>query len=726
MVLQQGADALGRGDNVYTQQWTNSPGVQDFFPYLPWMAVLTAPGRWIAGDVRWAVLFWSLVLFAGLWALARGRVERAAAVTAVLVLAPGTLTQVDQAWTEPVLAALIVWWAVLVRRGHAWWAVLPLALACASKQHLALLAPVLLLWRPFGAWRTLATGALAALLMLPWVVADAGAFLGDTVTTLLTFHPIKFANTWYLYALNEHGVTLPFWVTGATMVGVVAVAAYAVWRRRPGTDELLRWLALVLAVANLVNKQAFYNQFWLVGALVAASLALPQGEPAPTARPTADVGPERPAGRGQSGFDARWPSRVSQASVSSARRRAEHPLEGTVGGCLGIGVGAGRRARRHQTAQRRLTVVVRDQLDRLPRGEVGHLEVARRRAQVRLARQRARAVAGAQRGHQRGEEPLRRDVGAGVAHVVGVALGEPPRRPPRHGGPHGHVGELVGEHDVAAARGEPVVGRGVEHDPVAGRGPSPARWAPRWWRPPVRPPSPTRGRAARRPPRRSPGASTSTRSGVPGHCSRSAGKGPVDHGHVLGEPAGRRGARDDGVLAAPHPQRGHRHPRRGGAGAHGPLGLDLPAGARAHQVVAEARHAVAAVEVVDPVAHVDLGAGPQRPAAGGGAWSGRRRRGRRPAHRPRPGRPAAPGPPRTSRAGAAPRRTQASATVAAYDGRSPDTTAAARRRSTSVTAAVSAGGGCAPPVAADADVDGPTTTPTPSPLAGRRRRRCTR
>jgi hypothetical protein len=280
VVLQQGADALARGDNVYTQQWTDSPGVQDFFPYLPWMAVLTAPGRWLAGDVRWMVLLWSLVLFAGLWALARGRVERAAAVTAVLVLAPGTLTQVDQSWTEPVLAALIVWWAVLVRRDRAWWAVLPLALACASKQHLALLAPVLLVWRPFGAWRTLATGGLAGLLMLPWVVADAGAFFGDTVTTLLTFHPIKFANTWYLYALNERGVTLPFWVTGAAMVGVVAIASYAVWRRRPGVDELLRWLALVLAVANLVNKQAFYNQFWLVGALVAASLALPQGEPA--------------------------------------------------------------------------------------------------------------------------------------------------------------------------------------------------------------------------------------------------------------------------------------------------------------------------------------------------------------------------------------------------------------------------------------------------------------
>jgi hypothetical protein len=278
VVLQQGADALARGENLYTQQWSGSPGVQDFFPYLPWMAVLTAPGRWLAGDVRWAVLAWSLLLFAGLWALARGRAERAAAVTAVLVLAPGALTQVDQAWTEPVLAALLVWWAVLVRRGHAWWAIVPLALACASKQHLALLAPLLLVWAPFGWRRTLATGGLAAALMLPWFVADPAAFVGDTVTTLLTFHPIRFANTWYLYALNEHGVTLPFAVTGAAMVGVVAVATHAVWRRQPGTAELLRWLALVLAVANLVNKQAFYNQFWLVGTLVAASLAVePRG-----------------------------------------------------------------------------------------------------------------------------------------------------------------------------------------------------------------------------------------------------------------------------------------------------------------------------------------------------------------------------------------------------------------------------------------------------------------
>ncbi len=292
VVLQQGSDALGRGENLYTQQWTDSPGVQDFFPYLPWMAVLVAPARWLAGDVRWALLLWSLVLYAGLWALARGRVERAAAVTAVLVLAPGSLTQIDQSWTEPLLAAALVWWAVLVRRGHAWWAVVPLALACASKQHLALLAPVLLAWRPFGVARTLVTGGVTALLLLPWVLAGPAAFLGDTVTTLLEFHPIRFANTWYLYFLNEWGVTLPFAVTAAAMVGVVAAATFAVWRRQPPVAEVLRWLALVLAVANLVNKQAFYNQFWLVGALVAASLALPR-EPEPEPDPEPDL--RRPA-----------------------------------------------------------------------------------------------------------------------------------------------------------------------------------------------------------------------------------------------------------------------------------------------------------------------------------------------------------------------------------------------------------------------------------------------
>lgn len=326
VTLQQAADALARGANFYAVTWTDSPGVQDAFTYLPWTAVLLAPGRWLAGDVRWMQLLWVLVLAAGFWQLAvaaRAEMLRrigsgpdhahevtadaleatadaqapttgstadpawrdprwcAAAVTALLLLAPGTLTQIDQAWTEPLLLVGITWWAVLVAQGRAWWAVLPLALACASKQHLALVLPLLLLWRPFGATRTIATGAATGLLISPWFLTAPADFVHDTITLLVGFHPITFANTWYLYFLNEHGITLPFWITGLVALGTLALAALFVVRRQPPMGELLRWVALVLLAANLVNKQAFYNQYWLVGGLVALSLVADRLAPTP-------------------------------------------------------------------------------------------------------------------------------------------------------------------------------------------------------------------------------------------------------------------------------------------------------------------------------------------------------------------------------------------------------------------------------------------------------------
>jgi Glycosyltransferase family 87 len=301
VTLQQASDGLAHGKNFYAMTWVGSPGIKDAFTYLPWTAVLLAPGRWLFGDVRWALTFWALVGVAGVWALERRasrgstdaparhtpRASAAAAVVALLLLAPGTLTQVDQAWTEPLLFAGLAWWAVLVRRGHPWWSVLPLALACASKQHLALLLPVLLLWRPFGVRRAIATGALTGLLIAPWFLASPADFVHDTITLLVSFHPIKFANTLYLLALNTFGVTLPFYVTGLVAVGTLAAVCWTVWRRQPDLADLLRWLALVLFVANLVNKQAFYNQFWLVGALVVLSLSVSApraGEGSPATR----------------------------------------------------------------------------------------------------------------------------------------------------------------------------------------------------------------------------------------------------------------------------------------------------------------------------------------------------------------------------------------------------------------------------------------------------------
>lgn len=367
VVLQQGSDALARGESFYEVSWSGSPGVQDAFTYLPWTTVLLAPGRWLLGDVRWALLLWGLVAAAGVWALAHSspgrpvddpanrRVDgpghrpadrasgaapgtrhtavamtwRGAAAIALVLLAPGTLTQLDQSWTEPLLFAGLVWWAVLVRRGHAWWAVVPLALACASKQHLALLLPALLLWREFGARRALATGALTGALIAPWFLAGPADFVNDTITILVSFHPIRFANTLYLLALNTFGVALPFYVTGVAVLGTLAAVAWTVWRRQPSLEVLLRWLALVLLAANLFNKQAFYNQFWLAGALVVLSLAVPP--PAASAAAPTDwlAGPGRGRREGFGGTGSA--GRVRKAGWAGVSRRGGRGRPATTG-----------------------------------------------------------------------------------------------------------------------------------------------------------------------------------------------------------------------------------------------------------------------------------------------------------------------------------------------------------------------------------------------------------
>jgi hypothetical protein len=277
VILQQASDGLAHGSNAYNSTWRGSPGETDAFTYLPMTLVLAAPGRWLAGDVRWALTVWTLAGAALLWAFSRGTPTRDSArawgAAALLLLVPGTTTQIEQAWTEPLLFALLAAWALLVSRERAWWAVVPLALALASKQHIVLLLPLLALWQPFGWRRTAASAGLGGVLVLPWFLASPADMWHDTVTLLVHFHAIRFADTWYLAAIHELGWQPPFWLVGLVVLGVLAVAADTVRRRQPPLDQLVLWCALVLLVANLVNKQAFYNQYWLVAALVLLAVA---------------------------------------------------------------------------------------------------------------------------------------------------------------------------------------------------------------------------------------------------------------------------------------------------------------------------------------------------------------------------------------------------------------------------------------------------------------------
>ncbi len=282
VTLQQAADGLIRGDNPYTMNWQDSPGVTDAFTYLPGTLLFLGPGRWLAGDVRWALLVVLLLGLGFMLFLEYGKNPSTSrtkfspyAITGVLLLAlaPGSITQAEQAWTEPLLFAALAGWALAMSRAKTGWAILALACACASKQHIALLMPLLACWPRFGVRRTFASGTLAAGIIAPMALANPAAFWRDTVTFLAQFHPIQFANTWYLAALHRWDFTPPGWLPAIILLSVIAGACYYIHRRNPSLSELLGWLAFALLMASLVNKQAFYNQFWLVGALIALAMA---------------------------------------------------------------------------------------------------------------------------------------------------------------------------------------------------------------------------------------------------------------------------------------------------------------------------------------------------------------------------------------------------------------------------------------------------------------------
>jgi hypothetical protein len=293
VMLQQTADGLLHGKNMYTQTWSGSPGVQNAFTYLPFTGLLLAPGRWFGGDVRWALVVVTLLGALAVRLLGRSTPSAwASSVTdsaeegpssamlaavgaaIVLLLMPGTSTQVEQAWTEPLLMACLAGWALGALRRNTVLAVVCLALGVASKQHLIVMLPVLAAWRPFGPRRALATAGLAGAFMLPWFIASPSAMWHDAVTVLVNFQPLTFADTLYIASVNSLHRTPPFWLTGAAILITLVGAIVTVYRRNPDLSSVLRWCALVLFVANLLNKQAFYNQYWLVGALVVISFAI--------------------------------------------------------------------------------------------------------------------------------------------------------------------------------------------------------------------------------------------------------------------------------------------------------------------------------------------------------------------------------------------------------------------------------------------------------------------
>ena len=289
--LQQAIDGLTRGQNMYEMTWKGVPSgqVEDAFTYLPMSAVLLAPAKWATGDVRWG-----LALLTGLCAVLLLRAGRGSTpldgwssggvVSAcLLLLTPGQALQTEMAWTEPLILALLLAVLLATERGHVWAAALTLGLALAAKQHVVLLLPLFAAWRPFGVRRAVIATVVASLLCLPWVIAAPGAMFRDTVTFLVDY-PASDRSSTLFAVLNMAGVGLPLVVSVAVLCAWITVACWRVRRASAPTSGtsatasgVCLWASTILVLASLLNKQAYYNQWWLAGSFMLAAIAFAGG-----------------------------------------------------------------------------------------------------------------------------------------------------------------------------------------------------------------------------------------------------------------------------------------------------------------------------------------------------------------------------------------------------------------------------------------------------------------
>jgi hypothetical protein len=67
----------------------------------------------------------------------------------------------------------------------------------------------------------------------------------------------------------------PGWLTGTIVLAVIACMAAWVGRHQPSLSGLAAAAALTLLIANLLNNQAFINQYWLVAGLALLALSEP-------------------------------------------------------------------------------------------------------------------------------------------------------------------------------------------------------------------------------------------------------------------------------------------------------------------------------------------------------------------------------------------------------------------------------------------------------------------
>jgi hypothetical protein len=314
-----GATALLDGVNPYSIGYPNiyGPGTRFLadallspdrrhvlaFPYPPLTLLLVTPAVALASDPRWTMV--AAVLFAA-WAVRRlGRGSAEASLAAVFLLVqPRGLFVLEQAWTEPLVLALLLGAALAVSRlrersapaapevaaslavpvGRV--AARDLALVAlagagglAIKQYTPLLLVPLALAVPRGARLRSAALAVAgaAAVTVPFFAWDPAGFLRGIVLFQLEQPFRADALSWAAALFRLTGTKMPAWIAfAAAGAVVVALARGHLTVARALLGAAVAWLAFVV-----LSKQAFCNYYWLAVGLLCAAVAAASREDEP-------------------------------------------------------------------------------------------------------------------------------------------------------------------------------------------------------------------------------------------------------------------------------------------------------------------------------------------------------------------------------------------------------------------------------------------------------------
>jgi hypothetical protein len=242
------------------------------FPYPPLALLMAIPGKAV-GDIRYAEL---LGLLIGGAAMAWSGRNRVAALAAMLLLfSPRSLFVLEQGWSEP----FVICWLGLVifAASRSLSVAVPLGLLLAVKQHL-MLAMIFAPWLVRDAWpgqlRRLAIAmGVAALVTGPFIIWDPDGFW-HSVVALQFREPFRLDSLSVLAAMARVGWPLSAAVALAIPLTALSVGTLLCWRFAPRTPSgFALSLGLCLLLLFLFSKKAFCNYYYLVIALLVASVA---------------------------------------------------------------------------------------------------------------------------------------------------------------------------------------------------------------------------------------------------------------------------------------------------------------------------------------------------------------------------------------------------------------------------------------------------------------------